>query len=1320
MKNPVLSRVGQLFSRHSGGIRRRLLIWGLTLLGIALIGNTLAGSIYTQRLIKQDAARLQGEIASRVALEIEEFIQRKVERLLDLSASAALYELGGQEQRLLALLLLKNDRAFTEASILDGNGMEALKVSERRVYLPSELVDQSAAEKFEKAIKGENYLSSVYTSDKAEPYITIAVPLKVTPQEVVGVVSVEANLKILWEVIGEIEFSRAGYAYLVDGQGNLIAHRDPSLVLKRTNLSGLHQIQEFLQNPAGPDPSPGGEDEGILGKRVLSTFAPVRGLGWAVVLEEPVNMALAEVRKVEGYALLLLAVGMALGASIIVWVSNRITRPILQLHRGAEVIGQGNLSHRVEIRTGDEIEELAREFNKMAGELQTSYATLEHSVERRTSELAALYDVTATVNQSLELDTILQEVIKKITEIFHFDATRIFLFNPEMDELHLRASFETRPEFSAKATLFQRGQGVVGRVAETRESMIFEDTSTDPRYQALSHTKVTQEAGLSFFAVFPIRAKGRSVGTVVLVGQKPRKLTPEEVRLLTSMGDQIGVAVENTTLFEETVARAKELSALYDVAATLNQSLEPNLVLKEVLQKFLEVTRFDAVRIYLLGPDGQELQLKAHVGIGPELASETSVYPMGSGISSKVFEEGKVAFFEDIQTDPQYDLLAKNKKTREVGFRAYIAIPLKAKEKIIGVMNFLSYNAHEFSAKDIALLTSMANQIGVALENAALFEQVRTRSQQLAALNTVAATVNQSLEIDVILKETLEKVVEILGFDAGWLHIVDPSGKGLYLRAQKGISHELSQALAHRGMGEGISGKVAETGEPLVFEDIQTDPRYFQITKKQVALLAGFRAEGCFPIRSKEKLFGSLTLASCNPYHFSPDELQLIHSIASEIGVGVENARLFEETVKSAQELSVLYTVTSTVNQSLDLDRVLQEVIEKITETFRFDTTRIYLLDPRTDELHIRASYPDNREDMNRVRLFRRGEGIVGKVAETGEPMIFEDLRSDPRYRESSSTKNTQRTGNNFLAVFPIMAKLRSVGTIACNGRTPRRLTASEIQLITSMADHIGVAIENANLFYETKQKSVELEKTNIELVEANRAKADFLAAMSHELRTPLNVIIGNADLIKDGSFGDTNAKQKSAVEKILHYSETLLKLINDVLTLTTVEAKKVSLHLSAFHVDEIITHAQSYVEQLNRNGHLKVLWEVEPNLRPMTTDALKLEEILQNLIGNAFKFTSKGGIEVRVRDLKGKGRIEFSVADTGMGIASGDLGRIFEQFHQLKEAHTGSYSGVGLGLSIVKRYLEMMRGQIRVESQPGKGSTFTFDLPYSIQTLAD
>jgi signal transduction histidine kinase len=351
--------------------------------------------------------------------------------------------------------------------------------------------------------------------------------------------------------------------------------------------------------------------------------------------------------------------------------------------------------------------------------------------------------------------------------------------------------------------------------------------------------------------------------------------------------------------------------------------------------------------------------------------------------------------------------------------------------------------------------------------------------------------------------------------------------------------------------------------------------------------------------------------------------------------------------------------------------------------------------------------------------VFRLGEGLVGKATETGEPIIFEDLLSDPRYAEMSSTKNTKQTGHRFIAAFPIAAKLKPLGAIVCNGRTPRRLTSGEIQLITAMTDQIGVAVENARLFSETKQKSLELEKANQELQEANRAKADFLAAVSHELRTPLNIIIGNADLCKDGFFGDTTKKQIDALQKILRYSKILLKLINDVLALTKIEAKKMSVNISRFNVSEVVEHVQNYVEQLNHNGRVKISWQLPSRLPFVTTDALKLEEILQNLIGNAYKFTPKGAIEIRVRDLNGKDGIEFAVADTGIGIKQDDLEKIFEEFHQLDEAHTGPYSGVGLGLSIVKKYLELMQGDIRVESQPGAGSTFTFTLPYESELVS-
>ena len=386
---------------RGGGIRRRLLMWGLGVFGIALSVVVVAWYFYSVSDIKSDAAEFQTKIASLTADRIRTFVQRKIERFSDTADAVSLYQLGSQEQRLLTALLVKNDNSFTDASIIDARGMEVVKVSDRRVYFPSDFSDQSKSAKFNHAIKGEDYISRVYTSDKAQPYITVALPLWGKAQSVVGVVAAEADLSFLWEVIGKIHFGTAGYAYLVDGHGNLIAHRDAALVLKRMNLRQLEGVKRFLRNPTRSDPTPAQEGRGLMDKLVLVTYEPVPELGWAVILEEPVDAALAKVETLKRYAAVFLALGLAVGAFIIAWVSSRITGPIRELHQGVKIIGSGNLDYRVNIDTGDETEWLGDEFNKMAGELKVFYATLEQKVKDKTFELETTNSQLEQANRSL-------------------------------------------------------------------------------------------------------------------------------------------------------------------------------------------------------------------------------------------------------------------------------------------------------------------------------------------------------------------------------------------------------------------------------------------------------------------------------------------------------------------------------------------------------------------------------------------------------------------------------------------------------------------------------------------------------------------------------------------------------------------------------------------------------------------------------------------------------------------------------------------------------------------------------------------------------
>jgi signal transduction histidine kinase len=737
------------------------------------------------------------------------------------------------------------------------------------------------------------------------------------------------------------------------------------------SLQQLDGVKRFLRNPTRLDSTPAEEGMGLLDSAALVTYAPVSELGWAVVLEEPVDAALANVEILKRSAVVFLLVGLFVGAAIIAWVSKKTTRPIQELRQHVATIGAGNLDHRADIRTGDEIEELAAEFNKMTDALQNSYATLEQKVDQRTKEISALYSVTTAVNQSLTLEDIADAVIAKITEIFEFETTRVFLFNHETDELELRASFEVDGNYRAEVRTYKRGQGIVGRVADSGEPMIFEDIATDPRYAALSRSKATDKARRSFFAVFPIKTQSRVFGVMLFNARSPRQLTIDETRLLTSMSEHLAVA----------------------------------------------------------------------------------------------------------------------------------------------------------------------------FEKASLFRQSETRSQQLSVLNTIGTAVSQSLNLEVVLTEAIEKMVEALDFDACWIYIRDPIEEELRLEAYKGLDDGLARSMDHRKLSGGISGNIFQTGERMVFEDIRNDATYQQLTSRNKLGDAGFSSGAGFPIKAKQKVIGVLHLASKAKHSFVSDELKLIESIAQEIGVAAENARLFEQV----------------------------------------------------------------------------------------------------------------------------------------------------------------------------NEKTAELGQMNEELQEANRAKSEFIAAMSHELRTPLNVIMGNAELTGDGFFGEINPQQKKSMMQIRHHSQFLLKLVNDVLALSRLDAKKMSIELAAVDIEDVVAHAQSQIEQLNRHNRLQVSWDVEPHLPTIVTDVTKLEEILQNLIGNAFKFTPRGRIQLRVRNLHDLNRVEFTIADTGIGIEPHDIERIFAAFEQIREAHTGEYNGVGLGLNIVKKYLDLMKGDIRVESHPGEGTTFTFSVPHSL-----
>ncbi len=751
--------------------------------------------------------------------------------------------------------------------------------------------------------------------------------------------------------------------------------------------------------------------------------------------------------------------------------------------------------------------------------------------------------------------------------------------------------------------------------------------------------------------------------------------------------------------------RNLELAALVKTNQSISSGLDLNKILGIAVREAVRIVNVSYCSIVL-------------VEEGAEYGTVTSEYSPRDHLKPSI---GLMLYLNDYPTlneayeGKHYVLVAdtgsaqlspKEKEIVEMlGMSSVLVVPLFLGEKSLGIMQLSSLGeVKEFTDAEINICQTIANQVAIAIENAHLFSELKRHDKTIETLFEIDRVVSRSLDIDEMLREAVDKTIQVTSSDAGWIYLLQEDGKTLVLKTYTGISDELAQVASKLKVGQGVSGLAVASGEPVTM-DIENypHPELLPLMEKDgIASLAGV------PLIAKGKIAGAMVLSNHRHRLFSKEDIDILSSIGSQIGVAVENTRLYSALKQHDRTMQILFEIDRVVSQSLDLFEIFKEALAKTLEVTSLDAGAIYLLEEGGTILKLKTSIGISSAFASAVSEIKIGEGIAGSAARLKEPFVT-DI---DHYPTRDLLPSLEKEGLITLVGVPLMAKGNVVGAMNIANRKRRIFSKEDIEVLASIGGQIGVAVENARLYQEATTAYRKLHKAYQELESLDRMKSEFLSNVSHELKTPLVSIRGYSELMHDDKLGAITQTQNKALEAIIRNTDRLTRLIDSLLFLSIQQMGRPEIKMKprSQNIDEIITASMADMKVPAERKNINVIKDVPSNLEVMG-DKDRLTEVFLNLIDNAIKFTHAGG-KITIRAWEEKDSVNITVTDTGIGIPEDVMPYLFQRFYQADASITRKYGGTGLGLYICKSIIDAHKGEIRIESKVGIGTTVYVRLP--------
>ncbi|MCL4262975.1 MAG: GAF domain-containing protein [Anaerolineae bacterium] len=777
-------------------------------------------------------------------------------------------------------------------------------------------------------------------------------------------------------------------------------------------------------------------------------------------------------------------------------------------------------------------------------------------------------------------------------------------------------------------------------------------------------------------ALLPLILDDETYAIINLIKFGHKEITPRDLRLLAALANQASTALGTALIFEDTYERERFYGAMGNVSLALSYTLDRRAVLSLICTESLRI--FNVQGAYIWQLDNDTFTSSAAKGHGEELFVNQTV-PLSDPRTfvAHVVRTGLGLFLNNAQNSQMEIRLPHPEQ-----IQALLGVPLEAEGSLIGVLILAdTENPHRFTDRDVTQVTTFGVQVASALQNAKLFEELHQFNEELdlrvaarthelneesnrvKVLLRINTELSASLDQDRVLTKALDLVNEVVSANDGAILLLNQETGEFDFRATLNKDKQLTHRSIPSGLkrDEGLAGWMLQHRTAVIVYDTKQDPRWLELPTS-----SAYRSVLGVPLITNEEVMGVLLLFHNEPHAFTNQQLDLVEAAAVQVANAINNANLYNLIFDQADQLGTI--LRGEIIQKANLQAILESIADGV------------IVADNKNEIEIANASASKILAIPRQQLIGKPVnqllGVYGQFGDTWMSTINDWAKNSDQIPQGIYLADQLAIEEKYVSI------------------------------------HLSPVLSESNFF-----GTVSIFRDITKDVEVDRLKSEFVSTVSHELRTPMTSIKGYADLMLMGAAGQLTDPQIRYLKVIKSNADRLHDLVNDLLNISRIETGKTTLDLRPLDIPQLIEQAVGHLHGRIQHEEkpMSVKTEIAPGLPLVNADQTRVTQILTNLVDNAFNYTPADG-QIIIHARATEAHVYISISDNGIGISKENREKIFDRFFRAEDEAVQKVSGTGLGLAIVRSLIEMHGGYLQVESELGKGSTFTFNLPVVIE----